>query len=382
MASFRKYPNGTWEYRIHYKDPLTGKYKERSKRGFATKKEAAIAASEEEKRIYNGLEIDNKPYLLKNYLQDWLQEYKSGVVRKNTYELHRQNIEKHIIPYFKNVDIKDIKPIMYQKFINYLCNQGYSKRTVEIIHGTMYNAMEKAIVLGKIEKNPCAGAEIKANKKRKSDELEYMRSEDIPFFLRAAYQYGYIYYVFFKTLINTGMRKGEAAALQWSDIDLKERTININKTLDFTAKNKDELFGDPKTFASKRTITISKQLANDLHELKKRQNEDKLMLNDLYHHDLNLVFARQDGSPLPKSSLFNAFSRILKRAGIPNMPIHALRHTHAVLLLESGASMKYVQERLGHKSIQVTSDVYSHISKKIDQDSMQKYEEYISTIMD
>lgn len=380
MASFRK-RGKTWEYRIKYIDPFTRKKREKTRSGFKTKKEAQLAAAEEEKRILNGLEIDDQPYLLKNFLRDWLNEYKDGVVRKNTYELHRRNVENHIIPYFKNIDIKDIKPIMYQRFITHLCNQGYSKRTVEIIHGTMYNAMEKAIVLGKIAKNPCVGVEIKTNRKRKKDELEYMRSEDIPTFLRAAYQYGYIYYVFFKTLINTGTRKGEAAALQWSDIDLRERTIRINKTLDFTAKNKNELFGDPKTFTSKRIITISKQLANDLHELKKRQNEDKLMLNDLYHHDLNLVFARQDGSPLPKSSLFNAFQRILKRAGIQNMPIHALRHTHAVLLLESGVSMKYIQERLGHKSIQVTSDIYSHISKKIDQDSMKRYEEYISTIM-
>lgn len=98
-------------------------------------------------------------------------------------------------------------------------------------------------------------------------------------------------------------------------------------------------------------------------------------------HDLNLVFSRKEGSPLPKSSLFNAFERILKQAGLPKMPIHTLRHTHTVLLLESGASMKYVQERLGHE-IRGTSNIYSHISKKIDLDSMNKYEEYISKLIE
>lgn len=381
MASFRKHSNGTWEYRIRYKDPINQKFKEKSKRGFSTKKEAQLAAAETEKRIFNDLELDNHPYYLKNYLQDWLKEYKLGSVRKNTFELHKRNINNHIIPYFKDIDIKDIKPILYQKFINHLCEQKYSKRTIEIIHGTMRNAMEKAVILGKLEKNPCYGIEIKTNKKREYN-MEFINSDDIPLFLRVAYEYGYMYYIFFKTLINTGMRKGEAAALQWSDIDLKNKTISISKTLDFKAASKDELFGDPKTYTSRRIITIDQRLISELHELRKRQNEDKLQLNEIYNHDLNLVFTRKDGSHLPKSSLFNAFVRILNKAGLEKLPIHALRDTHAVLLLESGASMKYVQERLGHKSIQVTSDIYSHISKKIDRDSMNKYEDYISTIME
>ena len=96
------------------------------------------------------------------------------------------------------------------------------------------------------------------------------------------------------------------------------------------------------------------------------QNQNKVALNDRYHHDINLVFCRNDGNFLPKSTLFNAFGLILKRAGLPKLPIHSLRNTHAVLLLEAGADIKYIQERLGHGSIQITADVYSHISKKID----------------
>lgn len=84
---------------------------------------------------------------------------------------------------------------------------------------------------------------------------------------------------------------------------------------------------------------------------------------------------------MPKSTLFNAFERILKRADLPKVPIHSLRHTHAVLLLEAGADMKYVQERLGHGSIQITSDVYAHISKKIETDTMGKYKEYMKNVL-
>ncbi|MDR6681566.1 integrase [Bacillus safensis] len=178
------------------------------------------------------------------------------------------------------------------------------------------------------------------------------------------------------------MRKGEAAALQWTNINLRENYIDITNTLDFSAKSAEDLFEETKTYESKRRILISSSLSTALQKHKKWQFENKQMLQDNYKHDLNLVFCRVDGNFLPKSTLFNAFNRILKRSNIDKMPIHALRHTHAVLLLESGADMKYIQERLGHKSMMVTADVYSHISKKLDQNRIKDYENYVSSIVE
>ncbi|WP_261133031.1 site-specific integrase [Bacillus sp. Marseille-Q3570] len=375
MATFRK-RGDKWEYRISYKDPFTQKYKLKSKGGFRTKPEAKLAAAKAELKLAEGYE--QAPASLITFLQDWLIEYKKGEVRKNTYQLHERNITKYIHPYFKNIQLSNVKPIMYQKFLNHLTAQGYSKRTVEIIHTTMYNALEKAVTLGKLDKNPCSGVTIKG--KQKDNSLKFIETEDISRFLKEAYKYNYVYWIFFKVLIETGMRKGEAAALQWTDFDLKEGLVSINKTLDFNAKDKSELFGEPKTYSSKRTITISKGLLNDLHFHMKYQNQNKIALNEIYHHDLNLVLCRNNGDIMPKSTLFNAFERILKRADLPLVPIHSLRHTHAVLLLEAGADMKYVQERLGHGSVQITSDVYAHISKRIEKDTLGKYEEYMKNV--
>ncbi|MEV9651222.1 site-specific integrase [Bacillus aerius] len=381
MATFRK-RGDKWEYRISFKDPFTLKYKVKSKSGFKTKKEAQQAATEQEKQIAAGLELDTSTMSLEKFLINWLHEYKKDTVRKNTYELHERNIMNHILPYFKNIKITDIKPIMYQKFLNYLTSQGYSKRTVEIIHGTMFNAFSKAVIIGKLTKNPCYGATVSNKNSKKKNALEYMLSEDIPKFLQEAYKYNYIYYIFFRSLIETGMRKGEAASLQWTNINLRENYIDITNTLDFSAKSAEELFGETKTYESKRRILISSSLSAALQKHKKWQFENKQMLQDNYKHDLNLVFCRVDGNFLPKSTLFNAFDRILKRSNIDKMPIHALRHTHAVLLLESGADMKYIQERLGHKSMMVTADVYSHISKKLDQNRIKDYENYVSSIVE
>lgn len=380
MATFRKRGN-KWEYRISYKDPFTEKYKVKSKSGFNTKPEAKLAAAEEEIRIANGEELDNTKLTLLGYLNDWIIEYKKDSVRKNTLQTYSQSIKTHIEPYFRNLLLKSLQPVMYQKFLNHLTDLGYSKRTVEIVHSTMFNALEKAVLIGKIKKNPCKGAKVSNKNVKKDSSLKYLRSDDITHFLQTAFKYNYIYFIFFKALIETGMRKGEAAALQWTDVDLKEGIININKTLDFQAKPDEDLFGDTKTYSSKRKIKIGQSLINDLIKHKKWQNDNKLFLNDIYRHDLNLVFTKNDGSFLPKSTLFNSFSRILKRANLPNLSIHSLRHTHAVLLLESGASMKFIQDRLGHGSITVTSDVYSHISDKINKDSIDQFEKYMESVM-
>ncbi|OKL37035.1 site-specific integrase [Domibacillus mangrovi] len=380
MAAFRKRGN-KWEYRASYKDPFTQEYKVKSKGGFSTKKEAQMAAADAEKQIAEGLETTEGNISLSFYLNNWLVEYKKETVRKNTYDLHERNVRNHILPYFKNISLVDVKPIMYQKFLNHLTNQDYSKRTVEIIHGTMYNAMEKALVLGKLKKNPCRGATISNRNAKEDTGLKYMRSEDVPSFLQTAFKYNYIYYIFFKVLIESGMRKGEAAALQWTDIDLKENRISITKSLDFQADSEEGLFGDTKTYNSKREIVMSQSIMNELRDHKKWQNNNKLTLNDIYKHDLNLVFCRIDGNYLPKSTLFNAFKRILKQAELQQLPIHSLRHTHAVMLLESGSSMKFIQDRLGHGSMAITADVYSHVSDRLSKESIEEYEKYVSLFL-
>ncbi len=177
------------------------------------------------------------------------------------------------------------------------------------------------------------------------------------------------------------MRKGEAAALKWSDVDLKNGKIRIDETLDFQPDNVEEMFGDTKTINSERIIKISNGLLNDLKYHANWQNQNKLNLGNLYRHDLNLVLCRSNGQHMPKSTLFNAFSRILRRADLPDLPIHSLRHTYAVLMLEAGADMKFIQEQLGHGSIKITSDVYAHISKKLEQRNMEKIESYTTNIL-
>ncbi|MDC3414308.1 tyrosine-type recombinase/integrase [Terrihalobacillus insolitus] len=374
--TYRK-QNSKWEYRIRYKDPISHKYREKSRRGFRTKPEAKHEAEKLQRQLQDGYDQTN--ILLKDFLDFWLREYKEGKIRKNSFLSLKNSIDNHIKTYFKNIELQNLTPALYQEFINHLDKSTLARNSILRIHNCLYNALKRAHINKTITSNPSENAVIPT--KERKDELKFIESSEVSTFLTHAYEYGYIYWIFFKVLIETGMRKGEAAALQWNDINFKELTISISKSLDFQSKNEDELFGETKTYHSKRTITISKSLANDLRFHANWQNQNKSIINDLYKHDLNLVLCRKDGNIMPKSSLFNAFERTLKRAGMRKLPIHSLRHTHAVLQLESGADMKYVQERLGHGSMQITSDVYSHVSKKMEQKNTAQFESYMDSIL-
>lgn len=375
--TYRKRGNG-WEYRIRYVDPITKKSKEKSKMGFRTKPEAKLAAENVQRKLQDGYDQSN--IMLKDYLEFWIEEYKVENVRKNTLWTLKGSIDNHINPYFKNIELKEVTPSLYQSFLNYLYkDKKLARNTILKVHNAIYSAMKRAKVNKLITDNPCQDAIIPGQENNK--DIKYIDSDQVDAFLSNAYQYGYIYWIFFKLLIETGMRKGEAAALQWTDIDFKNGTININKSLDFQPRNKDEMFGDTKTISSERIITIRKSVVEELRFHLNWQNQNKKQVNDLYHHDLNLVLCRQDGNFMPKSSLFNAFSRILKRANINPLPIHSLRHTHAVLMLEAGADMKYLQERLGHGSYQITADVYSHVSQKMEKSNTIQYDDYMNKIL-
>lgn len=375
--TYRKHDN-KWEYRIRYIDPISNKLKEKSKRGFRTKSEAKLEAEKVQGKIQEG--YDQSDITLSAYLDLWMKDYKEGNISKNYHSSLTNSIENHIKPYFKSISLKSISPETYQKFINHLFREKkLARNTVLKIHNAIYNCMKQAKKNKRISDNPCEDVVIPGQREQENESLKFIDSDNIPTLLNHAYQYGYIYWIFFKVLIETGMRKGEAAALQWTDINLKDKTITISKSLDFQPGDNGDIFGDTKN-RKNRVIDIADTTVNALKTHLNLQNQNKLLLNDIYHHDLNLVFCRKDGTPLPKTSLFNAFGRILKRAGLNSYPIHSLRHTYVVILLEAGADIKYIQKQLGHGSQQITSDVYAHLSKKMNKKNTDQVNERLNDV--
>ncbi|WP_244961038.1 Arm DNA-binding domain-containing protein [Bacillus paramycoides] len=158
MASFRK-RNDKWEYRIRYKE--LGKYKEISKGGFKTKKEAQLASAKIEEKLANGVDVTNHNMTFNDYMYDWLDTYKKGTISERTYTIYKKNIRLFILPAFGNIKLKDLTRVKYQKFINDLLKER-SKKTVSQINSTMHNALEIAVnELEILTKNPTNKISIK-----------------------------------------------------------------------------------------------------------------------------------------------------------------------------------------------------------------------------
>lgn len=371
MASFRK-RGKAWQYRIVITDPFSQKQREYSQSGFSTKKEAQLAAAKREKSVLEGYEKTD--YAFATYMREWVEHYVKDKLRINTYKTYKGSIENHAIPYFGGIDLKEIKPVMYQKFIDSLIEKNLSTETARRVHNVCFQAFKRAVINHYLEKNPAENVHIK---KKQVKKLKFLEPKYLKDFYVQAYKRGQTYGTFFKFLFESGARKGEGAGLRWTDVDWKNDTIYIEETLDFQPDDPSQLFGPVKRDSSVRAVKMRKSFMKELQEHLKYQNQRKLHLKEAYRHDLNLVFCRDDGTPLPKSTLFNVFKACLEKIDGPALPIHSTRHTHAVMLLEAGADMKYVQERLGHANYQITADIYSHVSKKMEERSIDKFEEYM-----
>ncbi|MEK4414942.1 site-specific integrase [Bacillus sp. FSL K6-0268] len=378
MASFRK-RNDKWEYRIRYKE--MGKYKETSKGGFKTKKEAQLAAAKIEEKLVNGSNIQDGKITFNEYLYEWLNVFKKGNVAPRTYMVYEKNIRLHILPVFGELKLKDLTRIKYQKFINNLLEK-YSKKTVETINVTMHHALDTAInELGILEKNPTTKIKLRTTRvSSKNDDIKCYDIDELHQFLTYILNEkgGFKYYSLFMFLSRTGLRIGECLALQWEDIDFEEQKLFINKTLITTKRNEKILFGPPKNRSSKRTISLDSSTISHLRKMKIEQNKNTLK-NGKYYKEYNFVFTHEDNSCMLHPATLKLLQQACKKGNLKYITLHGFRHTHAVHLLQSGANLKYVSERLGHSSIDMTANVYLHITKSIEETAVNQYDEFLKS---
>lgn len=382
MASFRKHGNGTWEYRVRYKDRNSQKHKEKSKRGFKTKKEAQLAAAKVEMDLdYYGFSEDGNE-MVDKYFENWLEVYKKPHVKPITYSLQERNVRLNIIPKWQGYKLKEIERTEYQRWINTL-RETYTEGTVRRIHSIMNSALNDAVHEFRIlRENPIS--RITVPKDTQDDkEVKFFTIDQLELFLskvkapqkNAKYQHSIQYFVLFTLLARTGIRIGEALALTWDDIDLEGRKLNINKTLVYPTNSKPYL-STPKSKKSKRSIGLDDQTLQLFKKHRVNRNEVYLRYMNYKKADTNIVFHQHEGRWLRTNVVREYFKEICKRTNLPILSPHALRHSHAVHLLEAGASLKYVSERLGHSSIKITADTYLHVTQKVEDQALELYQQY------
>lgn len=359
--------DGRWCSQITVRiDPVTGKPKRKTLYG-RTRREVADELTRIRHELATGTYIEPATCTLGEWLDRWMSQYKKGELKRSTYENYEQIIRAHIKPGLGNIPLAKLQPHMLQTFYNDKLESGrrdgkggLSTRMVRYFHAIIRQALEQAVKEGLLPRNVADATSPPALRKQQMQPLT--EDELLKFFEVAKEDRLFPAFVLAAT---TGLRRGELCGLKWDSIDLDEGVLVVRRQL-LTLKGGPSLEDSAKSKRGKRRITLTDDAVRELKALRKRQAEEQLLLGEAYQRN-NLVFCKADGTKLSPPQVTRRFQQLLERAGLPKVRLHDLRHTHASLLLAQGVHPKVVQERLGHSSITMTLDLYSHLTPGLDE---------------
>jgi integrase len=303
-----------------------------------------------------GLVFDAGNLTVGEYLDRWLKDSVRGTVRISTFERHEQIIRAHLMPSFGRMKLKALTPAHVRSLHREKLDAGLAPATVRKIHSTLHKALSQAVADGLIPRN---AADVKAPRPA-PEEMRPLSEAEARTFLDAARESGDRFEPLYVLAITTGLRRGELLGLRWDDADLSEArgTLRVGRAL--VREGGRYILGETKTKRGRRRVNLTPRTVTALKAHRKRQLEERVRLAGLYE-DHGLIFASENGTPLnPENLVKRSFKPLLKRAGLPEIRFHDLRHTCATLLLSRSVHPKMVQELLGHATIAMTLDTYSH----------------------
>jgi integrase len=387
MAYVKKRSNGKWAYCVSLgMDPLTKKQKQKTKSGFATRKEAISAARKLEAEIENGTYVKETKMTFETFTQEWLMVYsqnaKISSVRARSKEM------KHFISEWGPYEIQKITKQTYHKRIVEL-SKKYSRNYMSCIHACGRMIFNHAVELGLIKVNPTDNVQLPKYQKKIEDienqeeEIKFLEKEELAKFLRLTDSDGLeMDSLIFTTLAYTGLRIGELLALKWTDFDEQRASLRITKTLYNPNNNiKEYELLTPKTSGSIRTIRIDEKLVKMLKRHEIKQKQVKLQQGFIYT-DSQFIFARNDGHPQLRKVIETRLKRLLKKAEIiKNITPHSFRHTHTSLLIEAGVGVKEIQQRLGHTDINTTMNIYAHMTANMEEKASQPFSKLMKDLL-
>ncbi len=304
------------------------------------------------------------------FLEYWLQAVMKRSVRPNTWE-HYALCVRRMLPYLGKVKVEALNAGHIRAMeARMLDEDRYAARTVRHCHAVLHNAMNEAVVSGLVARNPVGDL---SPPRVERHEMHTLGREEVQRLLKIAN--GTRWHALWTVLVTTGLRLGEATALRWSDLDLSKGSAVIQRSVQ-RQRQRGMVFTEPKTRSSRRTVLLPPGAVTVLAEHRPIVEEQRDAAGSLWQ-DFDLVFPSLTGAPLDPARVNQALHTDLHKAGLPRIRVHDLRHTAATLLLEEGTHPKIVQDLLGHSSIALTLDLYSHVTPRLQDEAVLRMQDML-----
>lgn len=319
-----------------------------------------------------------KRMTVKQWYDEWMKVYKIPVIRPNTKRHYEHIFKSHILPGLGNMYVEDVRQIHVKNLINTLDRNGYQWETQNKVRILLLDLFNVAIENEYALRNPAKGVRLAKNKPNDRIVLSVEQQKD--FFECSA---GTFYNNLFTVAVNTGLRPGEVCALEETDLDFVNHTISVTKTLLYQKLDgdtgKEFHIGDPKTYSSIRMVPMN----SCCEEALKKQLRTKKILSEKYKKQgefSKLIFVTKFNTPICSEVLNEAIKRIIEEINLqrdntdlfPIFSAHTFRHTFATRCIESGILPKTVQKYLGHANVQMTMDLYVHVTEDFKQEELKK----------
>ncbi len=360
---------------------VDGKRHQKWHSGFRTKKEAEEALTDILSRIHAGTYVAPSHLTVATFVnQEWLPSLEAAVaggnLRPSTAAQRRILVSRHVVPRIGHLHLRSLTAPALNDLYAELLKTGknapvgedagptLSTTTVRAVHSVVHKMLADAEKWGRVAQNVAAKAS--PPRPRKVEMKTWGREELARFAeVTAGTQFGALW----RLLAATGMRRGEACGLRWEDVDFESGTVTIRSArvvVDHTV-----IESRPKTATSFRTVALDDGTVDALRAHRTRQVDQKREWGDAYT-DSGLVVTWEDGRPVHPNIVSKTFTRTLDDAGLPPIRLHDLRHSHATAGLEAGVPAKVMSERLGHSSVKITLDTYSHVRPAFDREAARK----------
>ncbi|MDQ3571460.1 MAG: site-specific integrase [Actinomycetota bacterium] len=329
----------------------SGRRRQKWHSGYRTKREASEALTEILGQLSTGQYVAPSKLTVRQFLEDeWIPSIRASL-RPLTLESYTANVRNHVLPRLGGVLLQRLTPAMLNAMYAEL-GERLSLRTVRYIHAIVRRALADAVRWNRLTQSPADLANPPSLKAARKRVMETWSARELRVFLEAVSEDRLA--ACWRFLAMTGCRRGEALGLRWRDVDLDDGRAMIVQAL--VGKR---AISEPKSERGRRTIALDRDTVAALRSHREAQLDERRAFESAYE-DNDLVFCREDGTPIWPRSLSRSFERHVSAAGLPRIRLHDLRHTHATLALQAGVHPKVVQEHLGHSTISITLDVYSH----------------------